>query len=294
MNLKRLKEGEPITSISASTWNALCDVAEAYYREKIRTRPGVEPLPRQSGIIQVRNESGATLPQFAVVELTDSVFQPSTLTSGGATAVALRERLVTAFKQQPLLSADTPDGDNVTKFGVLLQTLRDDAIGLAVVSGISHVRVSMQSEEHEFARVVDGESGYMESAASGPAKLLYVQPESERDPGDADNLAWCVVMLGGGGGGSEYFPVKVKKDGGAAGDAADPCSWTYSVYTIDAPTLTSDYLLDTGLTPKLARTAIGPYQYAPDGSEGMCRYQNGDIVLCVAWGEVPEVVECAT
>ncbi len=293
MTTRRVQAGESIAALSASTWNTFCEMADEWFSRRGAILVNRVTAARPSGIVKVRNVSGGDLAQYAVIQLVGTPFEPSTLTSGTAEEIATREQGVLTFLQQVVLDADEPDGDDVTKFAVLLQPLRDDAIGLAVVSGVTQVRVSMQSEEHEFARVLDGETGYMESAASGPARLLYVQPDSERDPGDADNLAWCVAMLGGGGS-TGYFPVKVKKDGGAAGDAADPCSWTYSVYTIDAPTLTSDYLLDTALTPKMARTAIGPYQYAPDGSEGLCRYQDGDIVLCVAWGEVPEVAECAT
>lgn len=86
--------------------------------------------------------------------------------------------------------------------------------------------------------------------------------------------------------GNSFFPVKVTQTGGSAGDDTTPCSFTYTVKSLDGETL------KTGASPVLRRTSVGAYSAPSADTYGQAFWdENGDVQLYDA-NEVPLVEVC--
>ena len=107
-----------------------------------------------------------------------------------------------------------PDPEHAGRFAVLLEPLAANEVGRACVAGVCVVKVKMNDEGHTFAEAKEGQTSKLDSAASGTACLLWVQPPGERDD---PQVAWTVARLGGGGGGATTaaFAMITSKSGSA-------------------------------------------------------------------------------
>jgi hypothetical protein len=86
--------------------------------------------------------------------------------------------------------------------------------------------------------------------------------------------------------------VKVKNDGGEAGGSTTGCTFTYSIYPATTPELADKYRLAQALTPLLARTELGAYAAADEGSYGLAFRLGGTWRLVAALRERPLVAMC--
>lgn len=85
---------------------------------------------------------------------------------------------------------------------------------------------------------------------------------------------------------SQTFAVRVYIDGGVAGSATTPCTWTYRV------TAMSGRDLGTGLSPIKRRFAPAVYSVTPDGTVGLAFFDDrGDLQLYDA-NELLATVDC--
>lgn len=120
------------------------------------------------GIILVKNTTGNSYSQLAVVEPVESVF-------GGTVPFATQR----TFQRQVLMTIRTPTADHGT-FAILLDPLKPNAIGRAVVSGAAPARVVVSG----------GETGYTIAAAKSGQTSLRAMSR-----GDARNLqSWAEIL----------------------------------------------------------------------------------------------------
>ncbi|MCP4594496.1 MAG: hypothetical protein GY842_27510, partial [bacterium] len=179
--MKRAQRGAPLV-IPAETFNAFVDVALDHQRRQRGVgRTGQREQP-QTGIILIRNESGAARARFDVLGIAGPIIKPSDNAD--------------AFKERVALRGVTPAAEHAGRFVVLTEPLATGAIGRAYADGICPVRVEMVDENLGFAEVEAGTVDTLQSASGGSAGLLWVQPVEERDH---PAIAWTVARIGGGG-----------------------------------------------------------------------------------------------
>lgn len=181
--LKKVRPGDPLV-IPAATFNAFIDAAQDFQQRQRSAEQDRYRELRQTGIVLVRNESGADRQRFEVLGIAGPIVNPSDNAD--------------VFKERVALKGVSPGSEHVGRFAVLLEPLVANAVGQACVAGVCVVKVKMNDEAHTFAEVKSGQVTLLDSAVSGTACLLWVQPPAEReDP----QIAWTVVRIGGGGGG---------------------------------------------------------------------------------------------
>jgi hypothetical protein len=190
--LKKVRPGDPLV-IPATTFNAFVDAARdiADRRNSAQLDPGRDY--RQADIVLIRNDSGADRARCEVLGIAGPIVKPGDNTD--------------VFKERVALKGVSPGAEHVGRFAILLEPLVASAVGRACVAGVCVVKVKMNDEAHTFAEVKSGQTTMLDSAASGTACLLWIQPSDEREN---PQIAWTVARLGGGGGspGAQWAKVK--------------------------------------------------------------------------------------
>jgi hypothetical protein len=188
------------------------------------------------------------------------------------------------FKNRVALSGVKPTAAaHLGKFAILLEPMKDGAIGRACVSGVCPARIYIEEDWHQYADVEDNQPAHLKSRPSGAAQILWKETGEGADK-------WAIVRLGTPS--SDLFIVKVKKDGGVAGDDTTDCTFTYSIHMLDAATLTNP--LAEGLTPKRKRLPKTTYIAGGDSTWGMATFKNESWSLLDVYEELPDTSVCET
>ena len=249
--LKKVRPGDRLR-IPAKAYNAFVEAAAAH-------RAGQSSLDRtfqrghawQSGIVPVRNDTGADRDRLSVLAIDGPVFAPDN--GGGAADDAFIRRVV--------LKGTTPSRpSDVGWFVITLEPIGAGKIGRACVSGVCPALVKYEEDFHYFADITDGDSGKLTSGERGAAELLWVS-----DSAGGSGAILAVVRL------ANYPPslhwAKVSSD------------WS-SGNTIDANPCNDDGSdVDTSIDLTL---------YAVSDTDHDCDYvyaKDGDVVAYIPWGE---------
>jgi hypothetical protein len=174
-NFKKVQTGQPL-KIPAATFNSFIDAAEDFRaRQQSREQESKQSF-KQTGIVRVKNESGEDRQRFDILGVDRPIFTPTDN--------------LDSFRNEVALVGVLPDKDeHAGRFVVLLEPLRENQIGLAVVSGVCAVHVDVNEEADTFAEVNDGDASQLRSAGSGSATILW------KEPGTGAGK-WAVVRLG--------------------------------------------------------------------------------------------------
>lgn len=162
--------GDPLDSVapgeispfvaSARTVNQTLEAVRRWRRAERGTQgapvPGAEAVPVLT--VWVRNDTGGTLSQFAVVKLGAPIISPSTDP--------------TDAQRQPTFPATAPSAA-ADPFGVLIEPLAAGAYGRAAVTGVVPVYVTVGSSAHGFAAPGASGTTALDTAATGPAKIVW-------------------------------------------------------------------------------------------------------------------------
>ena len=264
--LKKVQAGQPL-SIPARAYNAFVDAAQDYLDRREDQGTGSGRDVRHSGIVLVKNSSGAARERFDVLGVSGILYSPS-------------ENLL-GFKNQPVLTGVVPTvADHAARFVISLVPLAEGAVGPALASGVAPVRVDVADEGHRYADVNDGAAGSLKSGARGAALILW------KESGTGEK--WAVVRLGlpsdplGG-----VFAVKVTKDGGSAGSKDADCTFTYTVTDL------AGNELGTTLAPKRPRFSHVEYAQPAADSPGLAYWDDqGDLQFYEAVEEIPKTDTC--
>lgn len=173
---KKLKRGERIT---VEAFNNTMDATRLVRERLQRTGARPQPIFRQSGIVLVRNETGSTVNRFGVMGINVPIIEPS----------ADAEE----FKRQVTFEADAPVDADESRFVILQEPLVAGGIGRAVVSGVTWVKVQINTGETGYtrAKIIDADTTKLAMSTSGPAEVLW------KESGTGEK--WACVRLGGGG-----------------------------------------------------------------------------------------------
>ena len=181
--LKKAQAGQQL-EIPAEAYNAFVDAAR-FVRERRHdvAQESTEPL-RQSGIIKVRNRSGAARDRFDVLMIDDPVVLPTANEQQFKNQVAFEgyepsEQAHPEAPQRPVACQ---------KFVVLLEPLPAEGIGRATVAGVTVARVNVIRESDRFAQLATGNASSLRSVSTGPAEVIWKEPGL--------GVKWAVVRLG--------------------------------------------------------------------------------------------------
>ena len=170
---KKVRPGERLV-ISAEAYNAFIDAAQAV-RERKLFGTDSEQFFRQSGIVKIKNASGADQERFAVLGLGEPIITPT---------ANLDE-----FKRQVTFVGTVPSGDHRGRFAVLLEPLAVDKIGWAVVAGVVPVRLRVDPEQlYDYAEIVGDSTHALQNVPHGSARVLWVESTGSTE-------RWAVVRL---------------------------------------------------------------------------------------------------
>ena len=185
--------GDPPTKFSAGAWNSLMLMAEEYFAgEPGVDSPGDVRVPLPPGVIWIKNDSGDDCPTFSVLGVDDMLVNPN--------------QDLDQFRFDPTFVGVSPaDPDHVGRFAILLEAIADGDIGRAVISGAVAVQVDVQSQDDQFAEIVDDDTTMLESGGGGSAQILW-------KPSGTGKL-WCHVRVGGGGASARVGVVQSGIDG---------------------------------------------------------------------------------
>lgn len=171
---KKVQAGQRI-AITVEAYNAFIDAAQAV-REHKQFGTEASQFFRQSGIVKVKNASGANQARFAVLGLTEPIILPS------ANEIE--------FKRQVTFEGDVPaKNDHRGKFAVLLEPIADGKIGLAVIAGVVPVRLKVDPEQlYDRAEIIDADAGKLLNVPHGSARVLWIDAIGSEE-------RWAIVRL---------------------------------------------------------------------------------------------------
>jgi hypothetical protein len=171
---KKVQAGQRI-AITAEAYNAFIDAAQAV-REHKQFGTEASQFFRQSGIVKVKNASGADQARFAVLGLSEPIILPA------ANAAE--------FKRQVTFEGVVPAKDeHEGKFAVLLEPIADGKIGLAVIAGVVPVRLKVDPEQlYDRAEIIDADAGKLLNVPHGSARVLWIDAIGSEE-------RWAIVRL---------------------------------------------------------------------------------------------------
>lgn len=166
----RVMPGERIEGIPAATFNGWQDAAEYVKRQRSLQAPTAWPASIPPGYIQVKNASGENLRRFSIVIPDNPVFEQSFDVEEGD---PISDRL-DAFKDQPCLRVFPPGpDDDLTSFLVLQEPLSADAIGRALMYGVTAAKLDIQNEIDRYAIAQSGDETTLKTTPYGTARIVW-------------------------------------------------------------------------------------------------------------------------
>ncbi len=205
--LRKVARGETLR-VPADTWNTLIDVARSHRQRELSQGVNAGGLRTSTGIVTVRNTSGADQDRFAVMGLSGIVIPPAD------------NEL--EFQSRPAFDVVVPTEDHSDSFVILTEPVAAGRLARAMVAGVTPVKLDVQSEDDQYAVAKAGETAHLETG-SGSARILWKE--------SGTGLKWGVVLFPVGQAQLTAFAVfdgnrtntrytgHIKNDGGSLGDA---------------------------------------------------------------------------
>ncbi len=206
--------------------------------------------------VLIRNDTEDNAPMFGILGIDDGF------------VIAPADNL-NEWKRTPILKGVAPTVDHVGKFVILTEPIAAGKIGSCCVYGIV-TQINVTNDNHGFADITDGETGYLTSGESGLCRIIQKQgPPDEPPAGGEPDLRWALVAYGGGGDCEcpdnwyqIFFPGGTAPSAGAFGlDIDVTVSSTTTTYTVS---IAYDELA-TGTTSVQSKIqAVGPFASDPE------------------------------
>ncbi len=173
--LKKVQAGQNLR-IPAAAYNAFVDAAADLKRRETNIGARTSSPPEQNGIVLMKNMSGEHRARFEVLGINGPVHTPADNEA--------------AFLDKPALIGVAPTRPG--GFAILLEPIHSEAMGLAMVSGLTVARIMVLDTRHAFAGA-DPVWPMLTSDPLGSARVLWKEDGISLDETD---LKWAVVMLG--------------------------------------------------------------------------------------------------
>lgn len=174
--LRRPQRGDPL-KIPAFVYSEMLDTVEFVRGLRRSESASMVRLARDRGLVKVKNESGSDVARFGILGV-----------DGIIAAINPTDNLA-AWKNEPVLSGNTPDtDDHYGKFVVLVEPLADDAIGWGLASGVVPAQVAYAYSDSPYADIGDGDADKLADGEGGAAQVLYKE--------SGTGTKWSIVRLG--------------------------------------------------------------------------------------------------
>lgn len=173
------KSGDPFV-FPASVYNEISRAVNHVAENMMNARNGRTFNKLPAGMVYIQNSTSAALAEFSAVAITGVSVTPTTD--------------LDAFKfGPPYLTASTITSDYKDyPFAITVEPIEKNAIGRAMLVGITPAKVTIKDNTHRFAKPTENSaSGAMESCAAGTARILW--------KASASGEQWTMLQLGGGG-----------------------------------------------------------------------------------------------
>lgn len=174
--LQHVQPRDPL-KIPAQTFNIFCDAAEDFLKRR-RGVSGQGVASRdlhQTGIVSIKNSSGADRDRFDVLGIVGPLFSPTDAPD--------------YFKARVILDGTTPTtASHKSRFAVLLEPVAAGGIALGCVSGVCPAVLNVNTESHVWADVTNNDCAGLNSGLEGGAQILW------KESGTGSKLA--VVRIG--------------------------------------------------------------------------------------------------
>lgn len=266
-NFGRVAPGQRLR-IRAKTWNAMLGAAEyvAGIKNSGGDRGGAD-LP--FGNCLVRNIAGTDAPRMGVLTISAPMVVPS--------------HNEDAFARRLILDGDLPAA-NDRHVAILLASAGEDQVVPAIVTGLACVTLTVLDEAHEFAATAAGVTDSLYSAPRGPARIIWKEPEEDRE---TSSIARAIVCLGQANRPGETFAVTCTIDGGSAGTSSATCSFTYTVKDLHGVSI------GMTKTPERRRFPNTPYTTTPENAPGLAYFGLDGALHLLDANELPDTeLEC--
>ena len=141
--------------------NGMIDAAVAFKNNQQGNNVPGGFLNTKTGIVDVQNISGQTVDQFHYMVVEDFIFKPSDNEDFFRNNAAFKVNVFDETNQKH-------DGAALV---ILLQPIKANEVGLAMIVGSNQIRVNVVDESHKFATLKTGQT-VLESAAGGEVALI--------------------------------------------------------------------------------------------------------------------------
>jgi len=173
--LKHVQPGEPIGPPSATVRNAMIDAALDFQRRSASQTARPQMSGSNYGTVWVRNDSGADVNRYNVLGIDDVIITPTDN--------------LDEFKTRVAFSCITPAvADHFGKFVILLEPLKDGAIGRGLIDGVCPVQINMLDAGHKWADVKDSDEAVLQSGGYGYAQILWAD--------SGTGTVWAIIRVG--------------------------------------------------------------------------------------------------
>lgn len=169
---RKVQQGDPLR-IPAEAWNALIDLSQHEKNNRHNQQFKDEGSIRQTTLAKVRNQTGFDLDRFSIVALGTPIITP--------------EDNLTEFSRQVSFQGLVPSADTGSRFGVLLEPLKNNLIGTVAIAGCVIARVSVGTFVYNAVETIAGQSGFLRSVPHGPASLVWIESTGA--------IRWAVIRF---------------------------------------------------------------------------------------------------
>lgn len=181
MSDRSLQPGQPFP-YSAAFWNPTIQAAQDY-RLSQSPQPGGNAgryVSAQRAVeILIRNNTSSTVGRHGILKVSGIVIAP--------TDNELE------FRDRPVFIGSAPDSASTHGIVVTLEPIKQDAIGRAIIVGLSVAQVNVTSSTHKFAKpIASNTTNFVSDAAEGFPLIWGVHTGTQP--------SWCAILLGSGSG----------------------------------------------------------------------------------------------
>lgn len=234
---KRIIPGTKPPQWSAAALNAAIDMADRAEHFAPQGGPHDPPPPQFAPhlVTLCKNVTGGSLKERSIVGIKETAFDLPDMDS-----CAGDEATPAVLAGEPV-DVELPDPETHTagRWGVTLGPIGTGGTGYVVIGGLIKVRLYQQNRTDKFAKLVAGETDYLESAADGvPVVWRTFREEDEAAAAEYDpppytpTLQWALINLGSGSGSAPTFVAITEGFSGSTWDAeeAEDDNETITVY----------------------------------------------------------------
>jgi len=177
--LKKVRSGQALR-IPAKSFNTFIDAARDFASKGVRQAADAVTGHHHSGIVLVRNDSGAARDRFDVLGISGVIVPPTE---------DAQNKKTSEFWDRPAFTAITPaTTDHLGRFVILTEPLEAGAIGNGCAAGLCAVHVNIVTDEHSLADVADGDPTQLTSGIRGAASILFAEAGT--------GSKWAMVSIG--------------------------------------------------------------------------------------------------